>query len=397
MSNLCDLIFDSLFFQTPEGRLEARLATGFSISEDGLLVKMELREGVRFSDGQPLAAGDVKAAWDRLLRPDPARPLGPTLDLVKECRVLGERSLVLRLKHPQASIGSILALSLHAPRSPLAVKRWGADFRDHPVGAGPYVLKEWIKGQRIVLERNENYYGPRPTVRRLIWLAVPNPIQRENMLRSGDLDICLWPASANAASIQAQPGLTVRALPGSRIHFLKPDSLQGIFKDRAVRQALNLAIDKESLAQEVLRGAVTPLWGPLPPSPGRAEPQAGPNGYDPAGAKALLEKSGFDFSRPLRLTVSDVNPYGPSIAEEVRRDLAAVGVRAEIRHLDWATLLIEAGPPSDERAPPIRPDPVYPELVAPLPRPGGGPLRALSLPGQVQPGPAATVLLQPRV
>ncbi len=348
-SNLCDLIYDTFFSRTPAGALQARLATGLAFSPDGLEATLNLRKGVRFGNNEPLTASAVKSTWDRLLDPGTIVPLGWNLNPVKECLVLDDHTVLLRLKHPYPALGSILSLSLCSPVSLRAAERWGVNLRNHPVGAGPYALKEWIRGKRIVLERNEHYYGARPTVKRLIWEIVPTVNQRRDMLKSGRLDICSTPYPADIKALKALPGLGIASPLSTRSHFLIFNCRTGPLQDRTVRQALNLAVNKQRIIETVLHGTAEPMSSPVSPVLGGAPPRQKIYAHDPAKAAELLRKSSFDFSRPVRIMGCKLRfPYQDKILELIRKDLLAVGVKAEVGFLDWPSFLAELNRPPEQ-------------------------------------------------
>ncbi|MCJ7594031.1 MAG: ABC transporter substrate-binding protein, partial [Desulfobacterales bacterium] len=185
--NMCDLMYGNLFFQDPEGKLHPRLATKYEVSKDGLTYTLHLRKGVKFSDGSDFNADAVKLTWDRILNPKMRVPLRFAVGMVKECIKIDEHTVTLELKYPFAPFVPSLSLTLVSPISPAAIDKYGEDVRQHPVGAGPYVLKEWVKGDRIVMVRNENYWGEKPTVAQITWKIVPEAATREAMLRTGQI------------------------------------------------------------------------------------------------------------------------------------------------------------------------------------------------------------------
>ncbi len=175
--NMAELIHDTLFFQTPEAKLEPRLATEFKASEDGLTYTIKLRPGVKFSDGTPLTAQIMKETIERTLDPQKRVPLRYYVSMIESASVIDDLTFQVKLKYAFAPFPYNLAQVILAPTSPKALKEHGEDVRQKPVGAGPYVLKEWVKGDRIVMVRNENYWGKKPTVAQLTWKIVPETRQ----------------------------------------------------------------------------------------------------------------------------------------------------------------------------------------------------------------------------
>ena len=157
--NMCDLIYGNMLFQDPKGGLHPRLVTGYTVSSDGLTWTLHLRHGVKFSDGTDFNADAVKLTWSRILNPKMRAPLRFAVSMVKACDKIDDYTVALKLKYPFAPLAPSLSLALVSVISPAAIAKYGDDVRQHPVGAGPYVLKEWVKGDRIVMVRNEHYWG----------------------------------------------------------------------------------------------------------------------------------------------------------------------------------------------------------------------------------------------
>ncbi|MGE5257375.1 MAG: ABC transporter substrate-binding protein, partial [Hyphomicrobiales bacterium] len=162
IQNMCDLIYDNLFYQDPAGKLHPRLATKYEVSADGLTYTISLRKGVKFSDGTDFNADAVKLTFDRALDPKMRVPLRFAIGMVKECVKVDDHTVALKLNYPFAPLAPTLSLTLVSTISPAAIQKYGDEVRQNPVGAGPYVLKEWVKGDRLVFVRNEKYYGDKP-------------------------------------------------------------------------------------------------------------------------------------------------------------------------------------------------------------------------------------------
>lgn len=349
IQNICDLIYDTLFYQTPEGKLEPRLATGYEVSKDGLTYTLHLRKGVKFSDGTPFDAKALKLNLDRALDPKLRVPLRFAISMIKEVKIVDDYTIEIELKDPFVPFGPTLSLSIVSPISPAAIEKYGEDVRQNPVGAGPYVLKEWVKGDRIVLVRNENYYGPKPTVARMVFQIVPEASTREAMLRAGQIDIAYKPLPSNVAALQADPKITVEMPLDTRTIFMGLNYKKGVTTNKLVRQAFNYAVDKKAIVKKILFDTAVPMEGPVSPILFGYHKMAQQYEYDPEKAKEFLKKANFDFNQTVHMrTPQGRYLFDTQVSEAVQAYLQAIGVKVELRTYDWPTYIAGLLKPIEE-------------------------------------------------
>ena len=340
IQNICDLIYDNFFFQTPDGKLEPRLASKYEISADGLTWTLHLRKGVKFSDGTDFNADAVVLGWQRILDPKKRVPLRFAVSVVKEAVKVDDHTVQLKLKYPFAPLAPTLSLTICSIISPAAIAKYGDDVRQHPVGAGPYKLQEWVKGDRIVLVRNENYFGKKPTVAKITLKIVPEATTREAMLRAGQIDICYKPAPSNVAALKADPNIQVEMPLDTRTIYIGMNCQKGPTTDKLVRQAFNYAVDKKAIVKKILFGTAEPMDGVVSPKLFGYYRQAKQYEYNPEKAKELLKKANFDFSR----SIKQITPHGrylfdKQVSEAIQAYLQAIGVKTELRTYDWPTYI----------------------------------------------------------
>jgi len=341
IQNMCALLYDTYLYLTPEGKLEPRLVTKHEVSPDGLTWTLHLRQGVKFSDGTPFNAKAMKLSWDRALDPKmPRVPLRFTITVVNECVVVDDYTVQLKLKFPFAPLDQTLSLVIAATISPAAIAKYGDEVRNNPIGAGPFKLSEWVKGDRIVMVRNDDYWGPKATVEKIIWKIVPDVSTREAMLRTGQIDICYKPSPANLAALKGDPKIKVEMPLDTRTIFMALRGDRPALKDKRVRQAFNYAVDKKAIVKKVLFDTAQPMEGAVSPmlfGYAKMEPQYD---YNPDKAKQLLKEANFDFNQTVRLA----SPQGrylfdTQVAEAVLAYIQAIGVKAELRVYDWPTFM----------------------------------------------------------
>ncbi|MBS3918802.1 MAG: hypothetical protein KG012_07945 [Deltaproteobacteria bacterium] len=336
--NMSDLIQDTPLYQTPDNKLEPRLLTKYDVSKDGLTYTLQLRKGVKFSDGTLFDAKALKLTFDRALDPKLKVPLRFAITMIKEVTIVDDYTVRVQLKYPYAPFAATLSLTILSPISPAAIEKYGEDVRQNPVGAGPYILKEWVKGDRIVMVRNENYYGKKPTVEKLTFKIVPEDTTREAMLRSGQIDVCYKPLPSNVAALKADPNITVEMPLDTRTIFMGLNYKKGVTKDKLVRQAFNYAVDKKAIVSKVLFDTAVPMEGPVSPILFGFFKMANQYDYNPEKAKELLKKANFDFNQTVNMrTPQGRYLFDKQVSEAVQAYLQAIGVKTELRTYDWPT------------------------------------------------------------
>ena len=347
--NLCELIMDTYFYQDTEGKLHPRLAAGYTVSPDGMTVTLHLRKGVRFSDGTEMKSNSCKAAFDRVLDPKNQVSLRFAYTAIKETVLVDDYTLSLKLNYPFTPLMPALTLCSVSPFSPAAMEKYGKEIRRNPIGAGPFKLAEWIKGDRIVLVRNEDYYGRKPTVKTVIWKIVPEVATREAMLKSGQVDICIKPSPVNLDFLEKDPSLRVEKPLSTRSIFMYLNTQKFHTQDKLVRQAFNYAVDKKALVRSVLFDQAEPAEGVIAPNLFGYVRMDSQYDYDPTKTKELLKKAHFDFGKPVKLLTSQGRYlFDKQVAEAVQAYFQAIGIKTELRVMDWATYAAGIPKPLEE-------------------------------------------------
>ncbi|MCI0554601.1 MAG: peptide ABC transporter substrate-binding protein [Anaerolineae bacterium] len=349
-------------------RLAAELPT---ISEDQKTVTWKLREGLKWSDGEPLTSDDIKFTWEAVSNPDSgAYNATAGFDLIESIETPDDLTAIVQYSEPFVGyLGQFSAsvLPRHATGAPEEMTTW--EYNTKPVVAGPFVVTDWRSGESITMERNLNYYeAGKPYLDQLIFRIVPEPAAQTALVKQGEAHVHLWPGEEKAEYDSLMAGTAAQVLvPGIwnmtiDFNLSKPgdddpsaSEPHPILGDIRVRQAISHAIDYDTLINDVLNGQVSPSTNPfmygwyqcdLPRMYGFDVEKAkqllteagwveGPDGIRVAegamfaedGARLSLELQGYTSFEPLERT-----------EQFIVENLKAVGIEANIQNYDFSII-----------------------------------------------------------
>lgn len=327
-------VFEGLTRITADGTVAPALATDWSVGDDGLTVTFTLREGVRFHDGAPFDASVAKFALDRARAPGAENAQPQLFEAIEAVEAPEPTTLVVRLSRPDAdlpySLGWGDAVMVH-PDSAEANKQT-------PVGTGPFRFASWRRGDRIVLERNEAYWGEPAALPRVEFAFVADPTVALAALLAGDVDAFPnFPAPEMLPVLEKDDRFTVAIGTTEGETIMAINSRRPPFDDVRVRRALAAAIDRQALVDGAMYGTATPIGSHMPPHAPAYVDLTGVNPYDPERARALLAEAGVEG-----LTAELVLPppaYARRSGEIIAAQLRAVGVELELKPVEWAEWL----------------------------------------------------------
>jgi peptide/nickel transport system substrate-binding protein len=275
-----ELIFDALLKRDVHFNLQPSLAESWQIP-DPLTYVFHLRHGVKFSDGRPLTARDVKWTFDSIRNGSIITPKASTFRFVQSVEARDDLTVVLHLTEAYATLlwnvsdGAIGIVPFGS----------GADFNQHPVGTGPFRLVSMAQDKEVVLERNPNYWGEAARVARLRFAVVPDTTTRALELRKGSADVEINALTADmVATIEARHQLAVQRAPGTIYAYLAFNLRDPLLKDVRVRQALAYAIDRRPIIHYLWRDMARPAASVLPPQHWAYDADVQTYDYDPARA-----------------------------------------------------------------------------------------------------------------
>ncbi len=351
---VCYSLYDTLVqFKAGTTQPEPALAERWERSENGLEWTFFLREGVKFHDGTPFDADAVLFSLNRQHVEDHEQhevgdpyiywaAMGMS-DIVDRIEKLDPMTVRFTLKKYEAPFLANLAMGFASIVSPTAARAKGERFSFEPVGTGPFKFVSWHQEQKIVLEANDDYWGGRPEIDRLIFEVVKDKNIRALRFRSGEIQAFDNPGPSELRAVAKMPHARLLQEPGMNVGYLAMNMEHPPFDDVRVRLAMNHAINKQRIIDDVYKGTGTVAKNPIPPTLRGYNDEVEDFAYDPAKAKALLAEAGLAEGFKARLWFMPVaRPYmpdGKKVAEAIQLDLAEVGIQVDLVTYDWATYL----------------------------------------------------------
>ncbi|MGO8367359.1 ABC transporter substrate-binding protein [Rhizobium ruizarguesonis] len=335
------------------------LAESFTVSPDGLIYTFKLHKGVKFSNGREVVASDVKYSIERAVDPKTQGPgagffgaikgfedeTGGKTTTLSGIETPDDSTVIFNLSRPDATFLHVLAINFASVVPKEAVEAAAGDFGKKPVGSGTFILKDWTIGQQLVFERNKDYFVQGvPYIDSFKVEVGQEPLVALLRLQKGEVDIAgdgIPPAKFLEIKNSADGAQMI--VDGEQLHtgYITLNTKVKPFDNVKVRQALNMAINKDRITR-ILNGRATPANQPLPPlMPGYDKSFTG-YAYEVAKAKALLAEAGYPDGFETVLYSTNTDPQ-PRIAQAIQQDLAAVGVKAEVRALAQANVISAGG------------------------------------------------------
>jgi peptide/nickel transport system substrate-binding protein len=327
-------VYDRLVHLSPEGEPIPGLATEWAWEDDGLTLRMALRQGVTFHDGTPFDAEAVRANIERAQTVE-GSSVAADLAGISTVEVVDPHTVRLRLTERNSMLLGLLSHRAGVMVSPTAFDNPDLDLA--PVGTGMYRVREYRPNDTIFYERYDDYWDPDVVgVRNLELRILPDEVTRMNALRTGEVDIALL-SGRLASEAEALPGITVNRDVTLTYLVLYLNRARAEFHNPLVRQALNHAIDRQAIAQGIYFGAARPTVQPFPDSYYAYNPAYPPDhyAYDPERARQLLAEAGLPNGFEFEMLVTALSTYVQA-GEAIQNMLAEIGVTANIRSVEAA-------------------------------------------------------------
>src|SRR5262249_12267908 len=338
-------ILNSLLTLTPppELKIVPELAKSWEVLDEGQTYLFHLEEGVQFHDGTAFDAQAAKWNIDRIRDPEVKAWVRPYYEDIDQVEVVDTYTLRVRMKDLSGALLRALAgYSRGIPMtSPTAFQKYGEDWTRHPVGTGPFMLKEYIPGEHVLLVKNPHYFKPGlPYLDALDCRIMKDPLTATTALRAGEIDFLVRIPLQQVPILERSAGITVVTGPAMIpiVGFLKLRVTP--FHDLRARRAIGgYGIDRTEIARVAFQGRAKPLVSVLAPGVQDAMNLNEMYPYRPDEATRLLKELGYDAKHPLRFTILIANQdvMMSDIAALVKNQLAKIGVEAKIQLVDTVT------------------------------------------------------------
>jgi ABC-type transport system substrate-binding protein len=325
------------------------LAEKWDVSKDGLTYTFHLRSGIKFHNGRTLTAHDVKYSLERLANPELGKSytrflldgvkgieavVKGTAKEVEGLKAVDDQTFEITLSHPVASFLNQLTLpgGFIVPKE--AAEK--ADFAQKPVGTGPYKFVQWVRKHQVNLEANTDYWGNQASVKFVVLRVMPESAQQVEAFKTDKVDVSLVPAFL-LQSLQNDPKLAaqIQEVAPLAVTFLVLNLKDPALSKVEVRQALNIAIDRQALLKTVLKGQGSPAEGVIPPLLAAYQSEL-PFNHDVEAAKQLLAKAGYAGGLDLEVSLA-TDETDKRMMAVIQSQLAEAGINLTINSMDKAT------------------------------------------------------------
>jgi ABC-type transport system substrate-binding protein len=335
------LLYDGLVTWDKDLKVHPALATKWTTSDDKRTWTFELRDGVTFHDGSPFTSESVKFSIERVLDPDTGSAYRAIFaNIFDKVETPDARTARITTKEPYPDLLVTLAPATSGLLHPATVQKHGKEYGRNPNGTGPFMLKEWVANERLVLVPNPNYWGTKPHASQITYRPIPEGAARAAVLKTGEADLVVKIPPEEIRNLEGDPNVEVHKLDSMyQVSWeLNVEQTSPPLNDKRFRQALNHAVDKQAITKKIMQDLATPIVSPFTPNVD-FRVTFEPYRYDPDKAKQLLSQVGGSGAK-----VSVWSPQGRYLKDKEASEAAVnflreVGLDAELRIWEWSPYL----------------------------------------------------------
>ncbi|MCH6264316.1 ABC transporter substrate-binding protein [Neobacillus citreus] len=351
-SRISKNIFETLIDYKKDGtEVVPKLAKEWTVSDDGKVWTFKLQENVKFHDGTDFNAEAVVYNFQRMMDDSHPQHKGDFSifnrtfkGVIQEVKAPDEHTVEFILTAPNATFLPNLGITTFGIISPAALKEYGDNIKDHPVGTGPFKFVEWKPNDSVTLEKNDKYrVAGLPKLDKLMFKVIPDNSSRLTALKNGEIDLMDGINQSDLSSIEKNDSLQIFKRPAGSLGYLTFNLAKPPFDNVKVRQAINYAINKKGIIDTFYGPVAKPAKNMLPPFIWGYNDDVKGYEYNPEKAKALLAEAGFagGFETEFSIMSTDRSyfPQPTKVAEAIKSDLAKIGITVKIVNYEWATYL----------------------------------------------------------
>lgn len=317
-----------------KGKVVPLLAESWKVHDDKVTYTFTLKKGVKFHNGEIMTADDVVYSFKRALSPAGVAVKALSMYLA-DVQKVDDHTVTLKAVSPmgEAFLGS-LSHPWASILSAKAVEASGLDYGQQPVGTGKFKLTRLVPGDRVEMERFDEYHGEKAKVKNLIMRGIIEAASRTIELESGAVDVIMDVAPVDVSRIKDNPKLEVVSVPSFRSYHMGFDVTLPPYDNPGVREAINIALNRPGIIKVVFRGHAEAARGPIPSTIEYSKYKTSPDiPYDPAGARKLLQEAGYGNGFKTELLISDRSDY-VGMATVVQNNMKAIGIDMSIKVLE---------------------------------------------------------------
>ncbi|MEO0161311.1 MAG: TonB family protein [candidate division WOR-3 bacterium] len=349
-NEILDLLFMRLHRQDPHtGRMKPELASSWEFSEDLTSITYYLRKDIKWWDGEPVTAEDILYTYEKMQDPKTNYPFIASLKYIKKVELLDKYTIKFTFSQVYADLltdSDIMPVPKHI------YEKYGAEFGTTKiVGNGPYMVKEWVPGSGLVLIANENYYRGRPPLDEITIKYYNNAPAMIADFEQGNIDIILNLTPADAKRLSSNQNINIVSQTGNSYVYIGWNLANEFLRDKEIRKALTMAINRTQILNDVLLGMGQISLGPLPPSSWAFNENINPIEFNPVKAKEILTSKGFedrnrnkiidkngkDFT--LTIITNVENPERVQILNFVATYLSQLGIKVNAQTMDVSSFI----------------------------------------------------------